>query len=170
MRLFLAELHLANVSSKEAVHELIQNIQAEAVQVVEAQVAKGFQKAYFILEAEDQTKAEAALEAHGLQAELIKEVRLIGKDRAEVESSTDTVNYLVEWDLPDDLTMDKYLERKKKNSVHYQEVPEVTFSRTYVCEDMTKCLCFYNAPNEDAVKKAREAVKAPITSLTQLEK
>ena len=63
---------------------------------------------------------------------------------------------------------DKYLERKKKNSVKYEEVPDVKFSRTYVCEDMTKCLCFYDAPDEAAVKRAREAVQTPITSLTEL--
>lgn len=64
--------------------------------------------------------------------------------------------------------MEQYLERKKKNSVHYQEVPEVTFSRTYVCEDMTKCLCFYDAPDEEAVKRARNAVKTPIDSITEI--
>ena len=42
--------------------------------------------------------------------------------------------------------MDQYLARKKKNSVHYEEVPEVEFKRTYVCEDMSKCICLYNAP------------------------
>ena len=60
------------------------------------------------------------------------------------------------------------MERKKANSVHYAEVPEVSFARTYVCEDMTKCLCFYDAPNAAAVKKAREAVKAPIDALTEI--
>ncbi len=44
--------------------------------------------------------------------------------------------------------MDQYLARKKKNSVHYEEVPEVEFKRTYVCEDMSKCICLYNAPDE----------------------
>ena len=64
--------------------------------------------------------------------------------------------------------MDQYLARKKKNSVHYEEVPEVAFSRTYVCEDMSKCLCFYDAPDEAAVKRAREAVNTPIDSITEL--
>lgn len=60
------------------------------------------------------------------------------------------------------------LSKKEKNSVHYQEVPEVTFSRTYVCEDMTKCLCFYDAPDEEAVKRAREAVQTPVDSITEI--
>ena len=60
------------------------------------------------------------------------------------------------------------LARKQKNSVHYAEVPEVAFSRTYVCEDMTKCLCFYDAPDEAAVKKARQAVDTPIDTITEI--
>ncbi|MFS8631220.1 MAG: DUF4242 domain-containing protein, partial [Bacillales bacterium] len=103
-----------------------------------------------------------------IPVQLVKEVRLIGKDLEEVKKNNETVNYVVEWNIPEHLTMEEYLERKKKNSVHYEEVPEVTFSRTYVCEDLTKCLCFYNAPDEAAVKRAREAVKAPIDSITEV--
>ena len=94
--------------------------------------------------------------------QLVKEVRLVGKELDAVKEQNDVVNYLVEWNIPADITMDQYLARKKKNSVHYDEVPEVSFSRTYVCEDMSKCLCFYDAPDEAAVKRAREAVQTPI--------
>ena len=41
--------------------------------------------------------------------------------------------------------------RKKAKAPLYAKVPETTFLRTYVCEDMTKCLCFYRAPDADAV-------------------
>ncbi len=85
-----------------------------------------------------------------------------------MKQNQEVVNYLVEWEIPAEITMDQYLARKKKNSVLYEEVPEVHFSRTYVCEDMTKCLCFYDAPDEAAVKRARDAVQTPITSLTEL--
>lgn len=64
--------------------------------------------------------------------------------------------------------MEQYLARKEKNSVKYDEVPEVSFARTYVCEDMTKCLCFYDAPNQASVEKAREVVEAPIDAITEL--
>ena len=84
----------------------------------------------------------------GIIANLVKEVRLVGDELDNVKANKDKVNYLVEWNLPEDLTMEKYLERKKQNSVYYDEVPEVSFARTYVCEDMTKCLCFYDAPDE----------------------
>src|SRR5699024_3268360 len=109
-----------------------------------------------------------SLESHSLNVDLVKDVRIVGKDLEEVKKQADQVNYLVEWNLPADLTMDAYLERKKANSVHYAEVPEVSFSRTYVCEDMSKCLCFYDAPDEEAVKRARKAVKTPIDEITEI--
>jgi myo-inositol catabolism protein IolC len=37
-----------------------------------------------------------------------------------------------------------------------------------VREDMVKCLCFYDAPDEEAVRRAREAVDTPIDRLTRL--
>lgn len=169
MSLFLVETTLKEIGSKEQFTELVNQIQKEsAVSVIEVQVAKNFERAYFIIESNVQNDAENALNNVGVQVDLVKEVRLIGKDLEEVKNSREEVNYLVEWELPAHLTMEKYLERKKKNSVKYEEVPEVKFSRTYVCEDMTKCLCFYDAPNEEAVKRAREAVEAPISSLTEL--
>lgn len=136
--------------------------------VIEVQVAKDLSRAFFIIEASDRNAINESLRELGIPVTLIKPVRLVGKDLDEVKKEANTVNYLVEWNLPENLTMDAYLERKTKNSVHYAEVPEVTFSRTYVCEDMTKCLCFYDSPDESTVKKAREAVKAPIDTITEL--
>ena len=57
--------------------------------------------------------------------------------------------------------METYLARKKANSPKYAQVPEVSFLRTYVREDTVKCLCFYDAPDEEAVVRAREAVSTP---------
>ncbi len=65
--------------------------------------------------------------------------------------------------------METYLARKKANSPKYANVPEVSFLRTYVREDMDKCLCFYNAPDEDAVVRARDAVSTPIDRIHSLE-
>ena len=41
----------------------------------------------------------------------------------------------------------------------------MSFLRTYVREDTVKCLCFYDAPDEEAVVRAREAVSTPIDRL-----
>jgi hypothetical protein len=76
---------------------------------------------------------------------------------------------LVEWDLPAGLEMDAYLARKKEKSPLYAQVPEVKFLRTYVREDMARCLCFYNAPDQEAVVKARQVVQAPVDRLTRVE-
>ena len=48
-------------------------------------------------------------------------------------------------------------------------MPEVKFLRTYVREDMMKCLCFYDGPDEAAVRRARDAVSTPISRLGTLE-
>ena len=169
MSLFLVESTISAVSNKEQFEALVENVHTtEGAGVIEVQVAKDFSRAYFIIEADTEVAAKSALEAQNVTIELVKEVRLIGKELEEVKANKEHVNYLVEWEIPAEITMDKYLERKKKNSVKYEEVPDVKFSRTYVCEDMTKCLCFYDAPDEAAVKRAREAVQTPITSLTEL--
>lgn len=143
-----------------------QEAEASGVRLVEVQASEDGARAFFILAGERSVITER-LRGAGVPIALFKQVRLVGKELEQVEKGTD-VNYLVEWNIPDGLTMDQYLERKKKNGVHYAEVPEVTFSRTYVCEDMTKCLCFYQAPDEAAVKRAREAVSTPIDSITKL--
>lgn len=169
MSLFLVESTVSEVTKKEQFAALVERVgQEQDVTVIEVQVAKDFSRAYFIVEANEESQATTALAAQNIQTDLVKEVRLVGKELDEVKTNQEVVNYLVEWEIPAEITMDQYLARKKKNSVHYEEVPEVHFSRTYVCEDMTKCLCFYDAPDEAAVKRAREAVQTPITSLTEL--
>ncbi|WP_085993099.1 DUF4242 domain-containing protein [Oceanobacillus senegalensis] len=173
MSLYLVEAEFNGVNnSKELfenkVSELKGNLEPKNIHLIEVQVSKDFSRTFFIFEAEQSHVLEENLKNQGVSTQLVKEVRLVGKELDEVKKQADNVNYLVEWNLPEDLTMDAYLDRKKKNSVHYAEVPEVSFSRTYVCEDMSKCLCFYDAPDESAVKRAREAVKTPIDSITEI--
>ncbi|MEK3885973.1 DUF4242 domain-containing protein [Bacillus sp. FSL K6-3431] len=173
MGLYLIESSLKKiVSVKEELDQKVEVLQAKLSEnqstLIEVQVSKDFSRAFFIIEGTDQDAATETLKKADIPVELVKEVRLVGKEIEDVKQNKDIVNYLVEWNLPEDLTMDQYLARKKKNSIHYQEVPEVAFSRTYVCEDMTKCLCFYDAPDEAAVKRAREAVQTPIDSITEI--
>ncbi|WP_085505359.1 DUF4242 domain-containing protein [Thalassobacillus devorans] len=173
MALYLVESTLKErISDKEefegSVEKLKTSLEQNNVNLIEVQVSKDFERVFFIFEAESAETLEKELKDEGVAIDLIKEVRIVGKELEEVKKQADKVNYLVEWNLPEDLTMDQYLARKKKNSVHYAEVPEVSFSRTYVCEDMTKCLCFYDAPDEDAVKRAREAVNTPLDSITEI--
>lgn len=169
MSLFLIESSVSDVTNKEQFSALVERIaKVQDVTVIEVQVAKDFHRAYFIVEANEEAQAVEALTAQNITVDLVKEVRLVGKEIGELKQNQEIVNYLVEWEIPADITMEQYLARKKKNSVHYEEVPEVHFSRTYVCEDMTKCLCFYDAPDEEALKRARKAVQTPITSITKL--
>lgn len=174
MSLFLVESSILQedrnkAKFEEKVAELRPLFQQKNIHIIEVQVSKDFSKAFFIFESESQQPLSGELDQAELSVQLIKEVRLVGKELEDIKQQVDKVNYLVEWNLPENLTMDQYLARKKQNSVHYAEVPEVKFARTYVCEDMSKCLCFYDAPDEQAVKRAREAVKAPIDAITEID-
>lgn len=173
MGLYLIESSLSGiVETKEQLDnkaaELQQKLNDQDSTLIELQISKDFSRSFFIIETSRGAVASDVLEGAGIPIGLMKDVRLVGDDLERVKESKEVVNYLVEWNLPEDLTMDQYLARKKKNSVHYEEVPEVAFARTYVCEDMSKCLCFYDAPDEAAVKRAREAVKTPIDSITEI--
>lgn len=44
----------------------------------------------------------------------MKEVRLVGKDLDEVKQGDVSIDYLVTWNIPEGITMDQYLERKRK--------------------------------------------------------
>ncbi|MFO7317762.1 MAG: DUF4242 domain-containing protein [Bacilli bacterium] len=173
MGLYLVESSLKGiVSTKDELNQTTKSLQeklaANNASLIELQVSKDFTRAFFIFEGEKRANFTDVLREFSIPVQLVKQVRLVGKDLEEVKKSNEVVNYLVEWNIPEDITMDQYLARKQKNSVHYQEVPEVKFSRTYVCEDMTKCLCFYDAPDEEAVKRARKAVQTPIDSITEI--
>ena len=96
------------------------------------------------------------------------EVRLVGAEIEDIRGLRGSADYLVEWDIPAEIDMETYLTRKKANSPKYAQVPEVSFLRTYVREDTVKCLCFYDAPDEETVVKAREAVSTPIDRLHKL--
>jgi hypothetical protein len=137
---------------------------------IEAQVPSDFQRAYVIVEHDDESRLKAALRAQGTPVTGVSEVRLVGASLEDVKAARgqSKADYLVEWDFPVGLTMDAYLTRKREKAPLYAQVPEVKFLRTYVCEDMSKCLCFYQAQDESAVRRAREVVSTPITRLSPL--
>ena len=175
MALFLLEFS-SSARSRDEVRPLLDQV-AEAVrraggEFIEAQVPTHLEPVYVVVEHGDERAGEAllqrAVDEGGVPARAIARVRLVGAMLDEVKASRRTADYLVEWDFPAGLTMDAYLARKKANSPRYAEVPEVRFLRTYVCEDMSKCLCFYLAHDEAAVRRAREAVSAPVTRLARL--
>jgi len=172
MSLFLFETDVVVKKDKEGVVDQLErlktDLERQEASLIEVQLAKDVTSAFIIVETENVQETTQTVEDNHFKVTLSKEVRLVGETLENVKQENDVVNYLVEWNLPEDLTMDQYLNRKKQNSVHYTDVPEVEFARTYVCEDMTKCLCFYDAPDVDAVKRARKAVKAPIDAITEL--
>ena len=175
MSLHLLEIVPAS-ASKDAVTQLIatvsEAVSAAGAEFIESQVTADHGRVFVIVEAASaeglaqtvRTAAgDAAAEVTGPDA-----VRLVGAELDDIKKLKGDAQYLVEWDIPAEITMDQYLARKKANAPKYAEVPETSFLRTYVREDTAKCLCFYDAPDEDAVVRAREAVSTPIDRIWAL--
>ena len=170
MSLLLAEVlpHADVAATLDVVRDVAATLGGE---FVEAQVTADGGRVFAIVDAPGDDAAAAlrdALTTAGLDTDGVSPVRLVGADLADIKASRPASGYLVEWDLPAGLTMDAYLARKKEKSPLYAQVPETTFQRTYVREDMVKCLCFYDAPDEAAVRRAREVVSAPVDRLHAL--
>lgn len=165
-------LVLAEILPDRDVADVLRSVEsvarASGGEFIEAQVTGSKDRVFAIVEGVAPTDLRTALGAAGLNVDDVASVRLVGADLAAIKADRPASGYLVEWDLPSGLTMDAYLARKKEKSPLYAQVPETTFQRTYVREDMVKCLCFYDAPDEDAVRRARDVVSAPIDRLHHL--
>lgn len=147
-------------------------VSGDGAELIESQVTADHGRVFVIIEADSaEGLAERIRSALGDTAEVTgpHEVRLVGADLEDLKKLKGQTDYLVEWDIPAEITMEQYLARKKANSPKYAQVPEVSFLRTYVREDTAKCLCFYNAPDEDAVVRARAAVGTPFDRMFKLE-
>jgi hypothetical protein len=176
MSLYLFEIN-PEPADRTTVERLIADVgegaRSAGGEVVESQVSRTFDKVFAVVEAGSPEELATALNGRSLPlASAVTgpdEVRLVGAELAEVKAARPEAGYLVEWDLPAGLDMEGYLARKKANSPKYAQVPEVAFLRTYVREDMVKCLCFYDAPGEESVRRAREAVETPLDRLHALD-
>jgi len=170
MSLFVAEI---NTSSNQAVEAALDRINATLGSIggefIESQVTADHNRIFAVLEHENIVEVENALDNAGLDVEDLAKVRLVGAELEDVKKLKKGSQYLVEWDFPEGLTMDKYLARKKEKSPLYDDIDDVKFLRTYVREDMVKCLCFYDGDSEDAIVNARKVVDTPISRLHKLE-
>lgn len=158
------------------IESIASTLTAAGAEVIETQVTKGSALVFTIIELADGPDGSCSTQAPVLDAAALgaaevtvpAQVRLVGTDLETIKSARPEAGYLVEWDIPAEIDMDTYLTRKKEKSPKYAEIPEVSFLRTYVREDTDKCLCFYNAPDTDAVVRAREIVSTPISRLHEL--
>lgn len=158
------------------VDSIASTLTGAGAEVIETQITKGNTRVFTIVELADGPNGACDTDAPVLDAAAIgatevtapAQVRLVGTDLETIKAARPEAGYLVEWDIPAEIDMDTYLTRKKEKSPKYAEIPEVSFLRTYVREDTDKCLCFYNAPDTDAVVRAREIVSTPISRLHEL--
>ncbi|MGW5382310.1 DUF4242 domain-containing protein [Nocardia sp. NPDC003963] len=168
MSLYLYEL-LPTGAAARTIEEFGTRVEKEGGALIEAQVTAGATRIFAITEFA--SCRAPALPAADLLADTVDgphEIRLVGADPAAIKAARPGAGYLVEWDIPAEIDMDTYLARKKANAPKYADVPEVSFLRTYVREDTAKCLCFYDAPDEAAVRRARDAVNTPVDRLHEL--
>ncbi|MDO5735914.1 MAG: DUF4242 domain-containing protein [Propionibacteriaceae bacterium] len=163
--LFLVEF-TPSPSTAEGSRQLLSDIAASS-DLVEAQITADHARVFAIVEGNDAETVAQQLEALRPASEPAA-VRLVGADLATVKAARPEAGYLVEWDIPSHIDMDTYLTRKAEKTPLYSSIPEVSFLRTYVREDMGKCLCFYDAPDADAVLRAREIVSTPVNRLHAL--
>jgi hypothetical protein len=170
MSLFVAEINTSKDQGVEAALETINTaIEAIGGEFIESQVTADHNRIFAVLEHENLIEVKTSLDSAGLDVEDLAKVRLVGAELDDIKKLKKTSQYLVEWDFPEGLTMDKYLARKKEKSPLYDDIDDVKFLRTYVREDMVKCLCFYDGDSEDAIVNARKVVDTPISRLHKLE-
>ena len=175
MSLFLLEIEPV-AATREGGQAVIDALLApvgegSVAELIESQVTADHSRLFTIVEAGSAEEAGRLVSSLGDAAGTVQgpdEVRLVGAELDDIKALRRGAGYLVEWDIPAEITMEKYLARKKANAPKYAQVPETSFLRTYVREDTAKCLCFYDAPDEDAVVRAREAVETPIDRIWAL--
>ena len=170
--LFLIEVPSPKDASQDAVQPVFDRIAAATEQakgeLIEVQYGRDLGVVYGIIEHHNSEVLEGLLRYNELEFESVIPVQLVGPTLDEVKAHRGTANYLVEWDIPEEVGLDQYLASKKSKAHLYEQVPETTFMRTYVRQDAIKCLCFYDAPDEEAVRRARVAVDTPIDRLTRI--
>jgi hypothetical protein len=170
MSLYLTEFILPSESERETHFDAIDEAVIRAGgELIELHIGPDASRLHAVVEHDDPAPLESAFFETAVGPFEVVEVRLVGPSLEEVKAARGDAGYLVEWDFPEDLTMDAYLARKKANAPKYALVPETPFLRIYVCEDMSKCLCFYRAPDEAAVLRAREAVETPVSRVGRVE-
>ncbi|QEN14800.1 DUF4242 domain-containing protein [Mycolicibacterium sp. ELW1] len=168
MPLHLYEINAVESDTDHVLKEIDALTHRLGGELIEVQITTA-QRIFAVAEFENEAPTLDSAALGGAEITGPHQVRLVGAALEDLKAVRPAAGYLAEWDLPAELDMDSYLARKKANAPRYADVPEVSFLRTYVREDMDKCLCFYNAPDEEAVRRARDAVSTPIDRLHRLD-
>ncbi len=167
MPLYLVEATIADPQHLPLIRDDLHGAATESgADLVESRATGDGTRLFSVFEHRDEQGLRNALRVVDPDVD-VAEVRLVGATVEEARSSG-SGNFLAEWDFPDGLSIDAYLQRKAEKAPLYDQVPEVEFRRTYVREDMDKCLCFYQADCEEDVLLARKVVETPVDRLTEL--
>lgn len=169
MSLYVAEIDSTNAEVNDVLAKVESAAAKAGGEFIESQVTADHKRIFAVIEHDNVVSLSGDLSDQGIKVDELAVVRLVGAELEDVKKLRKAGQYLVEWDFPEGLTMDKYLARKKEKSPLYNDITDVKFLRTYVREDMVKCLCFYDGDSEDAVVAARQVVDTPISRLHKLE-
>ncbi len=167
----MPSLHLVEIIPASTANPDIDQILAtiaSSAELIEAQVTSDHSQIFAVVETDDPGALTRALADIDGDVSDPAPVLLVGAELADIKAVRPEAGYLVEWDIPEHIDLDTYLERKAAKAPLYANVPEVSFLRTYVREDTAKCLCFYDAPDEEAVRHARDVVSTPVDRLHTL--
>ncbi|NKV85117.1 DUF4242 domain-containing protein [Rhodococcus hoagii] len=155
---------------EQIIKEFDSSTAAAGGELIETQVTKGGERIFAITEFDG--CAAPLLDADALDAAELDGphlVRIVGADIEEIKAARPDAGYLVEWDIPAEIDMETYLTRKKEKSPLYANIRRsASCGRTSARTPPSAC-GFYNAPDEDAVRRAREVVSTPVSRLHQLD-
>src|SRR5690348_4510665 len=106
MALYLVEsVFNGSIQGKEAFESKVSSFQKvlapKEATLIEVQVSKDLTRAFFIVESGDRNVVTESLREQGIPVTLIKPVRLVGQELSDVKKQASVVNYLVEWNLPE---------------------------------------------------------------------
>jgi hypothetical protein len=116
MSLYVAEL---DTTDNKNIQDVLAGVEAAAQKAggefIESQVTANHNRVFAVLEHDNIVTLRGDLEAAGFKVDELALVRLIGAELEDIKKLKPAGQYLVEWDFPEGLTMDKYLARKKES-------------------------------------------------------
>ena len=128
-QLWLVELHNfsnSNLTTDELADLSTSSAKSSDIHVEETVVSRHQDRIYLVFSHDHQEDILRLSKSLPSDFDGPHKVRFIGTPNNQEIANPD---YLVEWKLPSELTMEQYLKRKKEKGPRYAEVPEVTLQK-----------------------------------------
>ncbi|WP_222121500.1 DUF4242 domain-containing protein, partial [Staphylococcus saprophyticus] len=148
--LFLLQAnHFAFPSNKkELQHKPPQLTTPHLPTLIQLQPTQHLTHPYFILQPNNHTQPKQFLQHPSININLLKQLPLLGKELHQLKKPHPKIHYLLTSNIPQAITIHQYLPPNNKNSLHYQQLPQLQFQPTYLSQHITKSICMYHPPDE----------------------